>query len=29
MLKNVNKLGYYLWKRINQDQEKYRREQDQ
>ena len=23
---NANKLGYYLWKRINQDQEKYRRE---
>jgi len=22
---NSNKLGYYLWKRINQDQEKYRK----
>ena len=22
---SVNKLGYYLWKRINQDQENYRK----
>ena len=22
---NANKLGYYLWKRINQDQENYRK----
>ena len=22
---NSNKLGYYLWKRINQDQERYRK----
>ena len=26
LMLNANKLGYYLWKRINQDQEKYRRE---
>ena len=24
-MQNANKLGYYLWKRINQDQENYRK----
>ena len=24
-MQNANKLGYYLWKRINQDQESYRK----
>ena len=24
-MRNANKLGYYLWKRINQDQENYRK----
>ena len=24
-MRNANKLGYYLWKRINQDQEQYRK----
>ena len=24
-MRNANKLGYYLWKRINQDQENFRK----
>ena len=24
-MQNANKLGYYLWKRINQDQDNYRK----
>ena len=24
-MRNANKLGYYLWKRINQDQDHYRK----